>query len=311
MKTGNKGIGERENYVISRGTEIIKRMNISRDFLQIQKARGQIQSGFDRAVNLSFQVEGEERLITLLRGDGALLPDSILMSDHDFCRIIKNLKCDIIIKNGILYIGTVQLYLKGMANQSLYLPGFINRFCEKGLEERISFLTEYQKSDRIRSDLERLPGRYRNALVRLAIGYVEQEKADVGQAFATLAGVGRGLTPSGDDAVLGALAMICAFDKQIFLTREGSFQEFSSVIINRLLDRKVTTKVSAKYLKCACRSRFSEALCKVAVWIVSGGKAPGKWLDQIMETGHTSGVDMLYGMETASRVIYKKLQDRR
>ena len=102
MKTGNKGIGERENYVISGGTEIIKRMNISRDFLQIQKARGQIQSGFDRAVNLSFQVEGEERLITLLRGDGTLLPDSILMSDHDFCRIIKNLKCDIIDRKSVV-----------------------------------------------------------------------------------------------------------------------------------------------------------------------------------------------------------------
>ena len=62
--------------------------------------------------------------------------------------------------------------------------------------------------------------------------------------------------------------------------------------------------MSRKYLQCACQGRFAQPLCVLAEWLIEDEEEiPEKALGQILQTGHTSGRDMLYGVLTAMERI--------
>lgn len=104
-------------------------------------------------------------------------------------------------------------------------------------------------------------------------------------------GLGYGLTPSGDDSVIGALAYTRIFSPRTHLQLSHA--------VSQLLDR--TTMVSATYLRHGTRGYFSHLLANTLRGFYDTPSPDA--LRQLLQTGHSSGEDTARGILTAHRTI--------
>lgn len=118
----------------------------------------------------------------------------------------------------------------------------------------------------------------------LAQGDIETAIAAAGK----LAGLGGGLTPSGDDFVVGAIyaLWLCG--------RPGWAESFSSVLASTAGAR--TTRISQAWLEAAAQGEASRTWHTLCDAILSGNAAyVERAAEQLLAVGHTSGADALTG----------------
>jgi hypothetical protein len=99
-------------------------------------------------------------------------------------------------------------------------------------------------------------------------------------------GCGHGLTPSGDDVIVGMIAMAYAFNHQ------GFVHVVSKLIEPRL---KSTTDVSQVMLRHALNGRFNDYQSKL-IQALSQNKDVSTLASQCSSLGHTSGYDFIVGV---------------
>jgi len=109
-----------------------------------------------------------------------------------------------------------------------------------------------------------------------------------------LVGCGPGLTPSGDDFLVGFLAAhrLCASS----LVRDAHKQRWGRAFVE--FARKQTTLVASELLACAVAGRFSEILRQACVALrdASGRPSPDNPIQRLLNWGSTSGADTLVGL---------------
>ena len=109
-------------------------------------------------------------------------------------------------------------------------------------------------------------------------------------------GRGRGLTPSGDDFLMGLLYM----DRICPILEIPFFQGLKA-----LIDRQYTTDISGHYYHCALEGYFNNALVELVDALTQKNSWQMKMcIDRIRAIGSTSGCDMISGM--AAGVDYIK-----
>lgn len=110
-----------------------------------------------------------------------------------------------------------------------------------------------------------------------------------------LVGRGIGLTPSGDDAIVGILAVLHRCTSPAVAA--GPLDALSAALAP-VLDR--TTPISAHFLKLALRGEFGERLVSVVdACCTPSGPDPAA-VDRLLATGATSGADALAGVTAAA-----------
>ncbi len=116
----------------------------------------------------------------------------------------------------------------------------------------------------------------------------------VGHAAERLAGLGGGVTPSGDDYLVGVMQAIWA------LTDPAAAQELTHAIVSRAVSR--TNLISGAWLTAAGRGEAGSEWHVLAVALASGGplEEAAEWL---IRRGHTSGADGLAGFMAAAEVL--------
>jgi len=109
-----------------------------------------------------------------------------------------------------------------------------------------------------------------------------------------LVGRGVGLTPSGDDAIVGILAVLhrCAAPS----VADGPLHALAPSL-PPLLER--TTPISAHFLRLALRGQFSERLVSVVDACCTPSGPTPEALDRLLATGATSGADAFAGVVAA------------
>lgn len=106
-----------------------------------------------------------------------------------------------------------------------------------------------------------------------------------------LAGLGTGLTPSGDDYVAGLAAAIRFHGESAGAPRRRLPQALAEAVAPG------TSEYSTFLVRCASRGLVSRAVGNWLVAVVSGGlREVAVATDQVARTGHSSGVDMLAGL---------------
>lgn len=142
----------------------------------------------------------------------------------------------------------------------------------------------------------------RDGIVALA------EWARVGEGFPpaaveTLIGLGPGLTPSGDDALGGALIAFRA------LGRAGIAERLAAKALPRARQR--THAISLAHLACAADGQGTAALHETLAALCSPrARGLSRCLDAIAAIGHTSGWDALVGVWVAAKVTVGDRQCR-
>ena len=110
------------------------------------------------------------------------------------------------------------------------------------------------------------------------------------EAVGGLLGLGPGLTPSGDDFLVGALALLDAIGER------GAHAALARAVIAALGS---TSPLSACFLRAAAAAHVGEALHRAVSSTIADNA--GAAIEAIENVGHSSGWDMMAGITTALR----------
>ena len=132
------------------------------------------------------------------------------------------------------------------------------------------------------------------ALSRWLNGALAGQGASAPRPVADLLGAGHGLTPSGDDCIVGILVALRALGKR-------SVAASVARIVARHAPHR-TTRLSAAHLDAACAGEAIEPV-HAAIESIAGNASPGHALDALERFGHGSGFDALAGVLLAAGAI--------
>ena len=110
-----------------------------------------------------------------------------------------------------------------------------------------------------------------------------------------LLGLGRGLTPAGDDFILGFLLSLNRWKHH--LQPRFNLETLNQKITD--LAYRQTTTLSANVIECAASGEADERLVRTVDHIFTGEHEAGTCLDELAGMGSSSGVDALVGMAVA------------
>lgn len=109
-------------------------------------------------------------------------------------------------------------------------------------------------------------------------------------------GLGGGLTPSGDDCLVGMLlAFSAAGQDECFARLAAGVQKAAAR----------TNDISRAYLLCACRREFGEALHQL-LYAAQEAQPLQEPIDAALRVGHSSGLDTLNGLAFGLRLLEKE-----
>lgn len=125
-----------------------------------------------------------------------------------------------------------------------------------------------------------------NTLIESVFSDDRQKTEDVLRYFI---GRGKGLTPSGDDLLVGMLSIhvACEFCSTVFM----------DVLQDLITNESLTTDVAKEYLCFAVKGSFSSSVVAIINDIKQENKSTlAIHLRELLEMGHSSGIDTAFGM---------------
>ncbi len=248
---------------------------------------GYMHSIFTHSLNIVF----DDTMITIHGDLNAGIPDSIVVPEDDF-KILQNLE-----PGGSIVYDDKQLLL---AKRKFSLNIDVDNFPSKTNScSELAFDSELISRIRLLEDKYffkySLPGASEAILSEvLNIFPIDLDRAE--RLLLPLIGLGQGLTPSVDDALLGVIAVIALLNASGIDMRQ--YRDFPEMIYRLSKDR--TTDVSRKYLRCAVDSRFSLGLNNAVRSLFDAKPFCFSEMSQLIHTGHTSGIDTLKGILLAA-----------
>ena len=108
----------------------------------------------------------------------------------------------------------------------------------------------------------------------------------------SLLGRGTGLTPSGDDFLIGLLLTINRWNAVLEIGNDLDL--FNNQIIEAAYEK--TTTLSANLIECAAQGLADERLVNALDYLMAGFGESMQLLDNLLNWGNSSGVDALLGM---------------
>lgn len=257
---------------------------LSTAFEQAQRLEGNVHSIFHHAINLAFVFPDQKiRLLTVLDADEAL-PDSLILSADGF-ESLSRLKPrePISWQDGTILAEGFKLHFNRdpwtgfLPPMALYPRAIIQAFESLGLLYSPALAPHY-----LLEAEDALIATGKSLLAGTPI---------TGQNLLALLGLGQGLTPAFDDALVGLMAVICC---------KRSFPAFMSET-----DLMRTTDISAKYLRCAQEGYYSGRILSI---FQAGESLPAlTWaIKNAAMWGGSSGRDMLWGMMMMLKELLKE-----
>ena len=110
-----------------------------------------------------------------------------------------------------------------------------------------------------------------------------------------LLGVGRGLTPSGDDFIIGLLLALNRW--RVGSWPHSGLRRLNQEVTDAAYQR--TTRLSANMIECAALGEADERLVAVADCISVGDPPEAECVSRVLGWGASSGTDALIGMAVA------------
>ncbi len=133
---------------------------------------------------------------------------------------------------------------------------------------------------------------------RLAAALAHGDAAATATHTRALVGSGPGLTPSGDDALVGVLAVLHRAGPSAVTV---GLRELLGASMVPLLGR--TTAISAHYLRLALAGHFGEHLTNLIDGLGADGNVGPEFVARVRSAGASSGTDALVGVITGLRLL--------
>ncbi len=110
-----------------------------------------------------------------------------------------------------------------------------------------------------------------------------------------LLGMGSGLTPSGDDVVVGLLLALNRWRPALW--PGGDLERLNALVVEAAY--RATTTLSANLIECAAQGESDERLVMTLDSVVTGHPPAGECVPLLLGWGNSSGADALVGMALA------------
>jgi len=115
-------------------------------------------------------------------------------------------------------------------------------------------------------------------------------------------GRGVGLTPSGDDFLIGLLLTINRWKEVLRL--KDDFQSLNDQVVHAAYEK--TTTLSANLIDCAARGLADERLINALDYLLTGAGKKERVIRELLNWGNSSGIDAMVGMVTVlSKLVTK------
>ncbi len=236
-------------------------------------------------------------LILITSQNGKQLPGGLYLPRHDFDELLSQLPMfnNIKLENNVLSIETERDYWHIIIK---------NRY-------QVKLQPSVLRPDRVTlmlsacNRLERLTGfnkPFHDFLKSNTTPFYNEinwlmDDATISKAIDFFIGRGRGLTPAGDDFILGWLLVDQLRNRNLMLAKH---------IEEKISSTEYTTDISRSYLSWAIEGSFSSALLDIIDYL--NGVGPDDCIDRLLKNaidyGNTSGTDTLSGLVTA--LIFQK-----
>ncbi|SOC42493.1 DUF2877 domain-containing protein [Ureibacillus acetophenoni] len=126
-------------------------------------------------------------------------------------------------------------------------------------------------------------------LMLLIKAAITSDESLMDKAFRYFLGRGNGLTPSGDDMIVGLLA----FDAVTHFLSTRFYDKLSELIENE----SITTDVAKEYLRYAVKQEYSSTVSDMVNTLANGENENfEKDFQNLLGVGHSSGLDTLFGI---------------
>ncbi len=262
------------------------------------KRLGKVHSKFKNGINIQF----EDILIYISHTESALSAYGINIEKNKLQDIIENLdiKDIVIFKEGkFTFYSTyknITLNLEEIELVDLRIPGIQVNQAE--IENTILYgiLKDYDFKNNIGLNLDNISNYYVNLLVNS-----DKKNTKLNEEIIHFfSGRGKGLTPSGDDILIGFTTAILAFN-------EDQIYETWIKDIYLLISEKITTEISVSYIRALTKGYLSYSFIEL---IYSMNFKEEKYvyevINKIKNFGHTSGIDTLFGFFLGLKFLSNK-----
>lgn len=254
-------------------------------------------SRHDHACNFQTATGVIIALVTSQYGNGPfhiVLPHplpSLLTSSNDLCAQWRQ---------GTLYIGPLQVAVQQAAVWSPDLPA-LHPISPDALLWLHEPTTQYSPSP-LHIGVGALGERAQQGVAAIQIGFTQGDFDQVRTGVTRLAGLGPGLTPAGDDFLVGLLAAFHACRLRLQEDQPNVCRLIAQIAAAQ------TTQLSAQWLRCAGQGHFGEAWHTLMNALNRNDRLTiTTAAHRILTTGATSGVDAMNGFLFGISL----LQDRR
>lgn len=248
--------------------------------------------------SFNIQDERKQQLVVITTTNYPFMPNGIYFESNDFTQLLATIETGELInwKQKCLHFSKNHLLLTHGKHYSSDVE-IIGDVVEKSRESLFSYANSIVKETGSKHSLYQFLEEvhpFKEAVDRLCCEDQLQQKA--GLDF--LLGRGLGLTPSGDDMIVGHLAARRLLNQESSILTNLLLTELSS-------EHAVTTDISKHYLLCALSGRFSEPVLKLieALTTNSSEKEIEEIVKMVISVGHTSGVDLLAGLITTIKLL--------
>lgn len=282
---------------------------------------GIVHSVFRRAVNFSFG----ETILALLSSELPRMPNGVRISSLAMTELVKGLE-----PGTPVWIGKSRLFLPSIPSNhfELFLPETppweprpelaAYHLCCTSMAQHVQSLAQLLSQQPQHGGLAPLAGPLllgrpakMTPLLSTALPLLQlllrasrrQETADVEEAARGLAGLGPGLTPSGDDALAGFASVMALLSPYIY---SGARSRNSIAEIISSAARPRTTTLSAALLAYAARGEVAEPLGNLLQVLTRPHEASSEVLlaaERVLAFGGTSGGDTLLGLLLGLRAL--------
>ena len=264
-------------YAKSLSENVINRLNIS----------NMVHSTFDKGIN----IESRDGLI-FIGGERMRVPFGIHMDLRDLKRLGNLQKGDkyrFNLGRRELILGGHTISLTRAKIYSSYIEKNLGELDKELLKEVFKKIVDLDFSTGFDLSLKEVIYKNDSPVINLRNNFTSHDEEEIEATLRSLIGRGRGLTPSGDDLILGLLLV----NRLGPILKPLLIKIFKELIGNEIL----TTRVSMSYYNSGLKGEFSSPMIDLYKAILRGDRENmDSYINNIINYGHTSGRDTLTGI---------------
>ena len=265
------------------------------DALQEAPKRGTVHSIFDKVVNVAL-LDGQ--MVSLLSSSMDDGPYALILEEKNFSSLGIHVQDPVVLTKELVTMGPKAWILKDLRLYELSLPRYrYTPQVKRHVETLVKNLEKIQEHVTTPYE-ETLQKMLQEGLWALKEALVKEDKGLFMEGAKKLLGLGQGLTPTGDDVLLGALLVLSLKEQPLRKVRDY-YEELLP------LAKEATNQLSYVGLQRGVEGYFRKDLLDFmeALWTQ---KSMTKPLEKVLSIGHSSGRDMLQGMVLVLKIFMEK-----